>query len=60
MADLERDKNMHTSSDPKPHRIIFRVNDETNDYLNRVTTKTGKKVSEYIRELIEHDMKKRS
>lgn len=51
---------MHTSSDPKPHRIIFRVNDEINEYLNRITAKTGKKVSEYIRGLIEQDMRKRS
>lgn len=48
---------MRTTSDPKPNNLKVRLNDDMTEYLQRQSAKRGLSMSEYVRELIEQDMR---
>lgn len=47
---------MRTTDDKKDNVIRIRVNDTLNNHMHRVSARTGKSVSQYIRDLISRDM----
>ena len=48
---------MRTTSDPKNEKIKLRLNEELKNHVQRYANKQGISLSEYIRELIQQDMR---
>lgn len=47
---------MRTTSDKKDNMVRVRLNDEMMEYLTRTSTRTGKSISQCIRDMIQKSM----
>lgn len=50
---------MRTTSDPQDDKIKLRLNKELKSHVEKYSSKDGVSLSEYIRELIRQDVRKR-
>lgn len=48
---------MRMSTDPKENTIKLRINDDMRNYIEKSSKRKGNSISEYVRELIEKDMR---
>ncbi len=48
---------MRMSTDPKENTIKLRINDDMRNYIEKASKRKGNSISEYVRELIEKDMR---
>lgn len=51
---------MRTTSDPKNEKIKLRLNEDLKSHVQTYADKDGMSLSEYIRELIRQDMRRRN
>lgn len=45
------------TTDPKPNRVIVRLNDDMVEWIEKKSELTGKTISQIIRDMIENEMK---
>lgn len=45
------------TTDPKPNRVIVRLNDDMVEWIKKKSESTGKTISQLIRDMFEREMK---